>query len=108
MMSTLPLNQILPGDCLEVLPGLPGNSVDLVFADNPIVRAALAQWSSKQTRLVIGGWGSSPSVAMDGNEASAVETAAHNVAYDAKDEWASAEYRSEVAAVLAKRCLENS
>ena len=35
MMSTLPLNQILPGDCLEVLPGLPANSVDLVFADPP-------------------------------------------------------------------------
>jgi len=35
MMSTLPLNQILPGDCLEVLPGLPANSVDIIFADPP-------------------------------------------------------------------------
>ena len=34
-MLTLPLDQILPGDCLEVLPGLPENSVDLVFADPP-------------------------------------------------------------------------
>ena len=73
--------------------------------DKPIVCAALAQWPSGRTRLVIGGWGSSPSVAMDGNETSAVETAAHNAAHDASDEWASAEYRSEVAAVLAKRCL---
>ena len=34
-MSTLPLNQVLPGDCLEVLAQLPENSVDLVFADPP-------------------------------------------------------------------------
>lgn len=34
-MPTLPLNQILPGDCIEVLNSLPANSVDLVFADPP-------------------------------------------------------------------------
>lgn len=74
-------------------------------ADKPIVCAALAQWPSGRTRLVIGGWGKSPSVAMDGNEASGVQTAAHNAAHDATDEWASAEYRMDIAAVLAKRCL---
>jgi DNA modification methylase len=31
----LPLNQILQGDCVEILNSLPGNSVDLVFADPP-------------------------------------------------------------------------
>lgn len=31
----LPLNTILPGDCLENLRSLPDNSVDLVFADPP-------------------------------------------------------------------------
>jgi hypothetical protein len=31
----LPLNAILAGDCIEVMRGLPGNSVDLVFADPP-------------------------------------------------------------------------
>lgn len=82
-------------------------------ADKPIVCAALAQWPSGRTRLVIGGWGNSPSVAMDGNEGSAVDAstssaqaAARNAAHDALDQWASAEYRSDVAAVLAKRCLE--
>ncbi|MDP2930769.1 MAG: FAD binding domain-containing protein, partial [bacterium] len=75
-------------------------------ADKPIVCAALAQWPSARTRLVIGGWGSSPSVAMDGNETSGVQTAARNAAHDAADEWASAEYRREVAAMLAKRCLD--
>jgi DNA modification methylase len=31
----LPLDTILPGDCIEVLAGLPDNSVDLIFADPP-------------------------------------------------------------------------
>jgi modification methylase len=31
----LPLNQVLVGDCREILPTLPENSVDLVFADPP-------------------------------------------------------------------------
>ncbi len=35
LANTLPLDQILEGDCLEVLKGLPDNSVDLVFADPP-------------------------------------------------------------------------
>lgn len=74
-------------------------------ADLPIVCAALAQWYSGRTRLVVGGWGASPSVAMDGNEGSGVEAAARNTAHEAADEWGSAEYRSDVAAVLAKRCL---
>ncbi len=34
-MTTLPLNQILRGDCTEVLASLPESSVDLVFADPP-------------------------------------------------------------------------
>lgn len=31
----LPLNQILAGDCVEILNSLPQNSVDLIFADPP-------------------------------------------------------------------------
>jgi len=34
-IESLPLDQILTGDCLEVLPRLPADSVDLVFADPP-------------------------------------------------------------------------
>jgi len=30
---TLPLNQILAGDCVQVMNALPAGSVDLVFAD---------------------------------------------------------------------------
>ncbi len=31
----LPLNQILDGDCIEVMNSLPPRSVDLIFADPP-------------------------------------------------------------------------
>ncbi|WP_298124471.1 site-specific DNA-methyltransferase [Brevundimonas sp.] len=34
-MSELPIDQVLRGDCLEVLKGLPSASVDMVFADPP-------------------------------------------------------------------------
>ena len=34
-VTTLPLNQILHGDCIQLLNSLPENSVDLIFADPP-------------------------------------------------------------------------
>ena len=34
-MAHLPLNQILHGDCIEILKSIPENSVDLIFADPP-------------------------------------------------------------------------
>lgn len=74
-------------------------------ADKPIVCAALAQWNSGRTRLALGGYGKSPVLAMDGTEAEGIETAARNAFHEANDEWASAEYRMDVAATLAKRCL---
>ncbi|HXQ37944.1 MAG TPA: hypothetical protein VN843_28310, partial [Anaerolineales bacterium] len=76
-------------------------------ADKPIVCTALAQWNSGRTRLVIGGYGTSPMLAMDGTEAEGLETAARNAFHEATDEWGSAEYRMDIAATLAKRCLEN-
>jgi CO/xanthine dehydrogenase FAD-binding subunit len=75
-------------------------------ADKPIVCAALAQWNSGRTRLVLGGYGNSPMLAMDGTEAEGVEAAAGSAFHEATDEYASAEYRMDVAATLAKRCLE--
>jgi len=85
-------------------------------ADKPIVCAALAQWNSGRTRLSLGGYGKSPMLAMDGTEAEgtssmdfilrAVETAARNAFHEATDEWASAEYRADIAGTLSKRCLE--
>ncbi len=76
-------------------------------ADKPIVCAALAAWNSGRTRLALGGYGKSPLLAMDGTEAEGLEAAARNAYHEANDEWASAEYRMDVAATLAKRCLED-
>jgi putative selenate reductase FAD-binding subunit len=74
-------------------------------ADKPIVAAALSQWNSGRTRLALGGYGKSPMLAMDGTEAEGLDAAARNAYHEANDEWASADYRMDVAATLAKRCL---
>ncbi len=75
-------------------------------ADKPLICAAVTQWNSGRTRLALGGYGTSPMLAMDGTEADGLETAARNAYHEANDEWASAEYRMDVAATLAKRCLD--
>jgi CO/xanthine dehydrogenase FAD-binding subunit len=93
---TIPLNVKLAFDYVSRTP-----------ADKPIVCAALAQWNSGRTRLVLGGYGKSPLLAMDGTEADGIEIAARNAFYEAADQYGSADYRMEVAATLAKRCLES-
>jgi len=75
-------------------------------SDKPIVCAALTQWSSGRTRLALGGYGKTPMLAMDGTEPEGLNAAARNACHEAVDEWASAEYRMDVAATLAKRCLD--
>ena len=90
--------------------------VSKTASDKPIVCAAMAQWNSGRTRLAIGGYGKSPMLAMDGTESEgasssdtvlrSAQAAAKNAFHEATDEYASAEYRVEVAATLAKRCLE--
>jgi putative selenate reductase FAD-binding subunit len=82
------------------------NYVSRTPADKPIVCAALVQWNSGRTRLALGGYGKNPMLAMDGTEPEGIETAARNAFHEATDEWASAEYRMDIAATLAKRCLE--
>ena len=77
-------------------------------SDKPIVCVALAQWTGGRARLAVGGWGKSPSLAMDGTEAEGIESAACNACHEATDEWGSAEYRMDVASTLAKRCLEET
>lgn len=93
---TIPLNVKLAFDYVSRTP-----------ADKPIVCAALAQWNSGRARLVLGGYGKSPLLAMDGTEADGIQTAARNAFHEATDEYGSAEYRMDVAATLAKRCLKS-
>jgi len=75
-------------------------------ADRPIVCVAAARWPSGRTRVALGGYGSTPSLALDGPEPDGAELAARDVYQNAGDEWASAEYRQDVAGTLACRCLE--
>jgi hypothetical protein len=44
-------------------------------------------------------------LAMDGPEMGGEEIAAQNAFSQATDEWASAEYRQEIAGLLVKRCM---
>jgi CO/xanthine dehydrogenase FAD-binding subunit len=75
-------------------------------ADRPIVCVAAAAWPSGRTRIALGGFGQAPTLAFDGTEANGGETAARSAYSEAGDDWASAEYRAAMAAILAGRCLQ--
>lgn len=48
----LPLDQILQGDCIEVLSSLPEKSVDLIFADPPYnLQLRQELWRPNMTRV---------------------------------------------------------
>ncbi len=58
-MTKLPLNQILQGDCIEILKSLPENSVDLIFADPPYnlqLRKELYRPNMTRVDAVDDGW----------------------------------------------------
>ena len=75
-------------------------------ADRPLVCAAVSQWPSGRTRVVLGGFGSKPILALDGPTPDGAALAARDAYSEAEDQWASAEYRSEAAEVLVQRGLD--
>jgi len=76
-------------------------------ADRPVVSAAVCQWSSGRTRVVLGGYGEVPVLVLDGPSSDGADAAAADAFSGAEDHWASAEYRSETAGVLVERGLES-
>ncbi len=76
-------------------------------ADLPIVAAAAARWTSGRTRVVIGGTGDQPLLVIDGQDEDGAAEAAVSAYSDAGDQWAGAEYRSQTAGALARRCVED-
>ncbi len=74
-------------------------------ADLPIVAIGLAAWPGGRTRLVVGGFGAMPTLAMDGREGSGLDEALANALHGASDQWASEEYRIEAAQALLKRAV---
>jgi CO/xanthine dehydrogenase FAD-binding subunit len=101
-LSGVLITQVL----LPVKPSLSYHSVSRTPADLPIVCAAVARWASGRTRVALGGYGELPLLVMDGPEPEGAEIAARNAFAQAGDQWASAAYRSEIAGILVKRCLE--
>ena len=91
---TLPLNARLAYEYVARTP-----------ADLPIVCAAVAVWPSGRVRLALGGYGAAPRLAFDGTEADGADIAAQSAYSHCGDEWASADYRQEIAGVLVERCL---
>jgi putative selenate reductase FAD-binding subunit len=79
-------------------------SVGRTPVDKPIVCAALTKWNSGRIRLAMGGCGEAPILTMDGNEPGGLDVAARNAFSSASDEWASSEYRREIAVILVSRC----
>lgn len=110
--NLLPLRwELLKGKLIKEI-AVP-NNIKIAFeyvarskADKPIVSAAVARWNSGRTRIVLGGYGNEPVLVLDGKDDLQIEEVVRMAFSDAGDEWASAEYRSEVAAVLVNRCLD--
>ncbi|MFC1996375.1 FAD binding domain-containing protein [Chloroflexota bacterium] len=89
------------------------NNIELAYqyvartpADLPIVCAAVVQWPSGRTRVTLGGYGSAPVLAMDGQDSDGAVSAAQDAYCEAGDQWASASYRSDVAGILVSRCIQ--
>lgn len=108
----LPLRGDRPSGALITEVTLPLN-VDLRFetvarapVDRPILCAAVATWPSGRTRVTLGGFGSAPILAMDGPEPGGAAVAAREACHNAGDEWASAEYRMDIAGKLVQRMLQ--
>jgi CO/xanthine dehydrogenase FAD-binding subunit len=73
--------------------------------DRPIVCSAVAGWKSGRRRIALGGFGTSPLLILDGTGDAGIEQAVRTAFNQAGDEWASAEYRQEIAWILTQRCL---
>lgn len=83
------------------------HAVSRTPADLPIICAAVAFWPSERIRVILGGYGAAPIMALDGPHTGEVEPAVINAYANASDEWASADYRREMAVVLTNRCLDD-
>jgi CO/xanthine dehydrogenase FAD-binding subunit len=87
-------------------------NVDFVYqyvarspADLPIVCCAVCRWPSGRTRGALGGYGDYPKMFFDGSTEEGLKVTAADSYSQADDQWASSNYRSEIAGLLAGRCL---
>jgi len=73
--------------------------------DTPMISLGIAHWTSGRLRVVTGGFGSIPSLILDGNAKDDVLQALSLALAEASDQWASADYRIHAAQKLATRML---
>lgn len=92
---------------ISLQPRLAYHYVARTPADLPIVFVAAAQWPSGRTRIVLGGYGAAPQTVLDGKDHEGALPVVENAFMTAADQWASAEYRVDVAKTLTTRCLED-
>jgi len=71
----------------------------------PIICASLSTKLTGKTRLALGGYGNNPLLVFDGSIEDDIVSAARSAYLQAGDEWASSQYRSEMAATLTQRCI---
>ncbi len=90
---------------ISTSPGLAFETIGRTPEDRPLVCLAAALWPSGRTRVALGGFGAAPILALDGPEPGGVEAACRDAYSQTGDAWASAEYRAEMAAILASRAL---
>jgi hypothetical protein len=73
--------------------------------DLPVVSVAVGGWTDGRRRIIIGGFGAYPVMAMDGNDLGKVELAIKNACSQLPSNKTS-EYILETAKTLARRLLE--
>ena len=90
---------------ISIQPELKFEAVARTPVDKPILMVGSARWPSGRTRIVVGGWGTAPIVALDGSEAGGAVEAVRSAFSGADDQWAGALYRQNAAAALITRML---
>jgi CO/xanthine dehydrogenase FAD-binding subunit len=73
--------------------------------DQPIICVSVAKWLNGRVRIAFGGYGDVPRITFDGSNMADIEFAVQSATSGSGDEWASEEYRQEMAKVLCARCL---
>ena len=96
-MPDLPLDQVLKGDCIELMGSLPGGSVDLVFADPPYnlqLRKTLFRPNLTKVAAVTDAWDQFDSLAEYDKFSRAWLTACRHVLKDTGTLWVIGSYHN--------------